>query len=492
MVLLAIFLVPNIFTSTKIAIAQGEPPGEPPENGAGYIGPDTPNYDPEPDSEVCCGAFSTMYCVKDGCAGYRICSYDPFNDCGMSWGACIADCGSDTTDTTEPTTDTTTTESTATTTKPQQWGCLYCDWDHGGHFPGSNVCGMKYFSSPCTNKCRTDADCEELTTTTTTTLPGVITTTTTTTTLPGVTTTKPHYSGYKCRSTGCNNDSEFCKECKYSNGWTSTSGLYNTEEECETNCKYKCICKGYVEPSLPSGFQVWWWNLWGKQRHSCNISTWQCSEDDDGPYSSLTNCQDDCTPECVCTKCPSSGLCEKECKTNIDCQEPTTDTTESTTTTTTEPSTTTTEPPTTDTTEPPTTDTTEPSPPAPTCQISEFSINNKTNEDTNPLRVWVNASLKGYVSVNDSCTKCTVTSNDTWGNPPQTYDIIFIDTRFTESFEIPTSGTYFFKLLCIGDPDNPDDFDEDTASLQTVEALNLPWWQEIIPVLRGFLGGVWE
>jgi len=131
-------------------------------------------------------------------------------------------------------------------------------------------------------------------------------------------------------------------------------------------------------------------------------------------------------------------------------------------------------------------------PPAPKCQIFEFSINEKTNEDKDPLFVWVDAVLNGYISVNDSCTTCTVTSEDTWGNPPKSYTITSISTYINETFKIPTSGTYSFKLECIGNTADPDDFDEDTVSLKTVEALNLPWWREIIPVLQGFLRGVWR
>jgi len=63
------------------------------------------------------------------------------------------------------------------------------------------------------------------------------------------------------------------------------------------------------------------------------------------------------------------------------------------------------------------------SPPPPTCEIYEFSINDKTNEDKDPLLVWVNASLRGLISTNTDCTKCTVESTDTWGNPPKEYAI---------------------------------------------------------------------
>ena len=109
----------------------------------------------------------TKYACKTNYAGTWFCEEDS-NGNYSTLSSCNANCGGG--------------GSVTTTTKPQQWGCLYCDWDHGGYFPGSGICGKKYFNSPCTNKCRTDADCEELTTTTTTTLPGVITTTTTTTT----------------------------------------------------------------------------------------------------------------------------------------------------------------------------------------------------------------------------------------------------------------------------------------------------------------------
>ena len=134
-----------------------------------------------------------------------------------------------------------------------------------------------------------------------------------------------------------------------------------------------------------------------------------------------------------------------------------------------------------------------PSLPAPKCQIFEFSINGKTNEDRDPLFVLVNASLKGYISVNDSCKECTVTSDDTWGKPSEDYTITSIaDTYINRTFSIPESGIYSFSLSCIGNPADPDDFDEDTTSLKAVEALNLPWWREIIPVLQGFLRGAWE
>jgi len=128
-----------------------------------------------------------------------------------------------------------------------------------------------------------------------------------------------------------------------------------------------------------------------------------------------------------------------------------------------------------------------PPPPAPTCQIIEFSLNGKTNEESDPLRVWVGSVIKGLVSTNAFCETCTVESTDTWGNDPdpKVYTMTLNNGyNADEEFKIDTSGTYSFTLTCQGS--DPDDIDEDTTSLQVVEAINLPWWQEIIPVLPGF------
>jgi len=136
-----------------------------------------------------------------------------------------------------------------------------------------------------------------------------------------------------------------------------------------------------------------------------------------------------------------------------------------------------------------------PPPPAPKCKIFDFNINEKTNKDSDPLRVWVDASLKGYFSVNYVCTSCTVTSvpsdgNENWTGAKGTYASLPSSGNVTEPFKINTAGTYSYTLECIGT--DPEDIVTNTLFLQTVEALNLPWWQEIIPVLRGFLGGIWR
>jgi len=100
----------------------------------------------------------------------------------------------------------------------------------------------------------------------------------------------------------------------------------------------------------------------------------------------------------------------------------------------------------------------------------------------------VNALLTGYFSVNDSCKTCTVSSNNTWGNPSKTYSITTINSSYTETFKINTAGIYSYTLECVGT--DPEDIAIDALSLQTVQAVNLPWWREIIPNLTGFLRGL--
>ena len=203
-------------------------------------------------------------------------------------------------------------------------------------------------------------------------------------------------------------------------------------------------------------------------KYSCDTSTWTCSSDSNGAYSSLSTCQSNCVNPSTWSPPPVSPPPVSPPPVSPPPVSP---------------------PP---VSPPPVSPPPVSPPPAPKCQIFEFSINGKTNEDRDPLFVWVNAVLKGYISVNDSCTKCTVTSDDTWGNPPKDYTITSISTDINESFKIPESGTYSFTVECIGDPADPDDFDEDTVSLKTVQAINLPWWREIIPVLPGFLRGIWR
>ena len=67
-------------------------------------------------------------------------------------------------------------------------------------------------------------------------------------------------------------------------------------------------------------------------------------------------------------------------------------------------------------------------------------------------------------------------------------DYAWVPSDFTETFKIETAGTYAYTLKCIGT--DPEDIATDALSLQTVQAVNLPWWREIIPYLGGFLRGL--
>jgi hypothetical protein len=136
------------------------------------------------------------------------------------------------------------------------------------------------------------------------------------------------------------------------------------------------------------------------------------------------------------------------------------------------------------------------------CTIIEFSINGKTNKDQNPLKVWVNTPLKGYFSVNNVCAQCVVTSDDTWGKPEEFYDITLGNTSFTKDFKISSAGNYSFELKCSSsrkyedllkcEPTAGQDCVVDNLSLKQVQAINLPFWREIIPVLPGFLRGLFR
>ena len=145
------------------------------------------------------------------------------------------------------------------------------------------------------------------------------------------------------------------------------------------------------------------------------------------------------------------------------------------------PPTPTTSPPT-PTTSPPT-PTTSPPPPLP-CKILSFTINGKTNKDQNPIRVWLNQLLTGKWYTNPYCIDCRVDCSPSGCNWSQ--NNIGIDD--THQFKITQKGTYTYTLTCWGENE-----DEDTDTLDlTVEALSLPYWREIIPVLPGFLRGLFN
>jgi hypothetical protein len=286
------------------------------------------------------------------------------------------------------------------------------------------------------------------------------------------------------------NECETASDCQASEKYTcnanyqcvvDSNGLYTSLTTCQNNC---------IAPST---------------RYSCNTSTWTCSQDSHGSYSSLNTCNNNCNNGTTCTNgatqacttsdnCPGSRTCTNNAwgacvdTPNDNCPGCTNGATQACTTSDNCPGTKTC----TNNAWGACVDTPNDNCPPLPCQINSFTINEKNNSEQDPLIVWVNASLRGYFSVLNTCTKCTVSSNDTWGNPDETYIMTNYAPEYevSEQFKISQAGTYSYKLICIGDPDNPDDFDEDILSLETVQAVNLPWWREIIPNLGGFLRGL--
>jgi len=202
------------------------------------------------------------------------------------------------------------------------------------------------------------------------------------------------------------------------------------------------------------------------QKYSCDQTTGQCYADDSGTYEGLESCKEKCqiTP-------------------------PTTEPPPSTTSTTTPP--------------PP-----PPPPPESDCVINYFTINDKCNVDgkcshsqqKTPLTFWVNQSLTGAFSVSN-CNYCVVISNDTWGNPTKYYPIDPSVLNYEEKdFKIKTPGTYHFTLKCSktksGDSlekcNEGNDCVVDDISLKEVQIMAIPFWHEIIPVLPGFLRGLFR
>jgi len=128
--------------------------------------------------------------------------------------------------------------------------------------------------------------------------------------------------------------------------------------------------------------------------------------------------------------------------------------------------------------------TTTSKPPSLPCMITSFTINNK---DESPIRVWVNQLLTAEWYTNLYCIDCKVDCSPTGCNWSQ--NNIGIDSRDDpHKFKITQKDTYTYTLTCWGK-----NKDEDTATLElTVKALSFPYWREIIPVLPGFLRGLFN
>ena len=113
----------------------------------------------------------------------------------------------------------------------------------------------------------------------------------------------------------------------------------------------------------------------------------------------------------------------------------------------------------------------------PPCMINYFEFLQK--------RAWVGYPITGRWSASAWCVDCDVTCTP---YPECVWQQDNIGIGFDEhEFTLEQSGDYTYTLTCYKQGGR--DQKQVTVSL---EALNLPWWREIIPVLQGFLGGVWR
>ncbi|MDD4999328.1 MAG: hypothetical protein WC288_01385 [Candidatus Paceibacterota bacterium] len=114
------------------------------------------------------------------------------------------------------------------------------------------------------------------------------------------------------------------------------------------------------------------------------------------------------------------------------------------------------------------------------CTIDIFSIN---DEDTSPIRVWVTQLNQGHWSASDYCDNCNIScspypdclwqkDNIGTGGPGAIYQ-----------FKLKEYGSYTYTLTCFNS------FGDRPSETLQVNAVNLPWWREIIPVLPGSLWG---
>ncbi|MDD3491444.1 MAG: hypothetical protein PHG13_00500 [Candidatus Pacebacteria bacterium] len=228
----------------------------------------------------------------------------------------------------------------------------------------------------------------------------------------------------------------------------SSSGSYSTLSSCQTNCK---------KPT-PS------------TRYSCNTTTWQCSKDPSGPYTSLSSCQANCkkptpstryscntsTGQCypdASGKYSSSSSCQASCKKS------------------------------------------PPPLPSPTCSINKFEL---------PNHVWTGVDYEAKWSTNSDCKwgeiTCKLGDKDCGDNETLSGNVTVGSIDHEKSFHITTPGVYTYQLKACYDKDNENTCVtwEDTLGTELdyieVQAVNLPWWQEIIPVLpdklQGFLRGL--
>jgi hypothetical protein len=149
--------------------------------------------------------------------------------------------------------------------------------------------------------------------------------------------------------------------------------------------------------------------------------------------------------------------------------------------------------PTTDPTDPtdPTADPTDPTTP-PLCKIHNFEL---------PKRAWVNIETVAKWSTNDVCTRAEINciSDDCSDEVENLSGPVEVGFNRSKDFTIRAPGTYRYEMEACGPNNNCDTYIDEVGLGGTgypyieIEALYLPWWQEIIPQsLQGFLRGLWE
>jgi len=99
-------------------------------------------------------------------------------------------------------------------------------------------------------------------------------------------------------------------------------------------------------------------------------------------------------------------------------------------------------------------------------------------------RAWVGYPITGTWSASDWCEDCDVTCTP-YPECVWKQDSIGIGSD-EYKFELEESGDYTYTLTCY----KQGGADQRQATI-TLEALNLPWWREIIPVLPGSLFSLW-
>ena len=136
-----------------------------------------------------------------------------------------------------------------------------------------------------------------------------------------------------------------------------------------------------------------------------------------------------------------------------------------------------------------------PPPLSPTCFINKFEL---------PNHVWTGVDYEAKWSTSNDCRwgeiTCTLGDEDCGDNENLSGEVTVGSIDHEKSFHITTPGVYTYQLKACYDKNNEDTCDiwEDTLGTGLdyieVQAVNLPWWQEIIPVLpdklQGFLRGL--